>query len=128
MIDIEEGTIWQRPLSELPTSLNEQLQSTNMEFYQYGNNLYIVGGYGYSATTNDHITYPNFTNVFLNGLEQALINNQPITSYFRQITDQQMAVSGGHSGMFGNEFVLVCGQRFDGRYNKHGPTHEVFSK
>ncbi len=39
MIYSEEGAIWQRPLSQLSTSLNEQLQSTNMEFYQHGNNL-----------------------------------------------------------------------------------------
>ncbi|MCX7744426.1 MAG: T9SS type A sorting domain-containing protein [Flavobacteriales bacterium] len=123
MIDSEEGLIWQRPLSELSASLNEQLQSTNMEFYQNGNNLYIIGGYGFSATANDHITHPNLTIVDLSGLEQALINNQPITNYFRQITDQRMAVTGGHLGMFGDEFVLVCGQRFDGRYNPHGPTH-----
>lgn len=123
MIDSEEGVIWQRPLSQLSTSLYEQLQSTNMEFYQHGNNLYIIGGYGYSAIANNHITYPNLTIVDLSGLEQALINNQPIAGYFRQITDQRMAVTGGHLGMIGNEFVLVCGQRFDGRYNPMGPNH-----
>ena len=52
---------WSAPLTSLSTSLQEQLSSTNMEFQQTGDMLYVVGGYGYSATAADHITYHNLT-------------------------------------------------------------------
>jgi hypothetical protein len=34
-----------------------------------------------------------------------------------------MAVTGGRLNKLGNQFYLVGGQRFDGRYNPHGPDH-----
>ena len=47
---------WTVPLSVLPVSIREQLSSTNMEFYQEGDYLYCIGGYGYSGTAADHTT------------------------------------------------------------------------
>ncbi|MBP7541660.1 MAG: T9SS C-terminal target domain-containing protein, partial [Saprospiraceae bacterium] len=47
---------WVAPLSSLPTSIQEQLSSTNMEFHQEGDFLYCLGGYGYSPTKGDHTT------------------------------------------------------------------------
>ena len=38
---------WSAPLSSLPIGLQEQLSSTNMEFFQQGDYLYLAGGYGY---------------------------------------------------------------------------------
>ena len=38
---------WSAALTSLPLSVQEQLSSTNMEFHQEGNYLYITGGYGY---------------------------------------------------------------------------------
>jgi hypothetical protein len=37
---------WVAPLTSLPVSIQEQLASTNMEFYREGNYLYCLGGYG----------------------------------------------------------------------------------
>ena len=56
---------WTAPLTSLSVGLQEQLSSTNMQFYQVGNYLYLTGGYGYSATANDHTTYSNLTAVTL---------------------------------------------------------------
>src|SRR5210317_2223679 len=50
---------WTAALESLPSSVQEQLSSTNMEFYQEGNYLYIIGGYGYSPTIDDHTTFDN---------------------------------------------------------------------
>ncbi|MFN9325547.1 MAG: hypothetical protein ACK6A5_09190, partial [Flavobacteriales bacterium] len=49
--------VWSASLSSLPTAVFEQLQCTNMEFEMRGNTLYIIGGYGFSPTANDHITH-----------------------------------------------------------------------
>ena len=113
--------VWSAPITSLPQSMVEQLQSTNMEFEQRGNTLYFVGGYGYSPTAADHITYPNLTAIDLPGVIDAIRNAQPIASFFRQITDNRLEVTGGQMRLIGDRFYLVGGQRFVGRYNPMGP-------
>ncbi len=114
---------WSAPLTSLPTALQEQLSSTNMEFYQDGDYLYILGGYGYSATAGDHTTYNNLTAVKVSDVINAVINNTSFTSYFRQITDNQFQVTGGRLEKIGNTFYLLGGHKFIGRYNPMGPTN-----
>ena len=87
VIDPVANQTWSTSISVLQASLFEQLQSTNQEFYQRGNTLYIMGGYGFSATQNDHITYDKLTAIDLDGLANAVINNTSIVSFFRQITN-----------------------------------------
>ncbi len=115
---------WTAPLTSLSTPLQEQLSSTNMEFQQTGGMLYIIGGYGYSNTAADHITYPSLVAVDVAAVIQAVINGNPFAAEFRQLTDQQFAVTGGHLDMVYDTYYLVGGQRFDGRYNPMGnPTY-----
>jgi hypothetical protein len=124
VVDINTNQFWSSSVNSLPVGLKEQLQSTNMNFYQDKDSLYIIGGYGYSNTALDHITYPNLTSVSVSGLINAIINAQPIQTNFKQITDQNFAVNGGQLGKIGNTFYLVGGHRFDGRYNPMGnPTY-----
>lgn len=123
VIDVNTNQIWSADLSNLNASIFEQLQSTNQEFHQRDSMLYIIGGYGFSATSNDHITYPNLTAVSLEGLAQAVINGDDITSYFRQINNVNLKVTGGQLGYLDSTFYLVGGQLFDGRYNPMGPDH-----
>lgn len=65
VIDPVTEQVWSADLSGLPASIFEQMKSTNQNFIQRDNTLYIVGGYGYSATAVDHITYPNLTAISL---------------------------------------------------------------
>lgn len=111
---------WTAPLASLPVSVQEQLSSTNMEFHQQGDMLYIIGGYGYSNTAADHITYPNLTAVNVTSVIDAIVNGTSFTSYFRQITDEQLAVTGGYLQAIYDTYYLVGGHRFDGRYNPMG--------
>jgi len=120
VIDVNAQQFWTASVNSLATGLKEQLQSTNMNFYQDMDSLYIIGGYGYSATALDHITYPNLTSVSVSGLINAIINGNSITPFFKQITDQNFAVTGGELGKISSTFYLVGGQRFDGRYNALG--------
>ncbi|MCF8246928.1 MAG: T9SS C-terminal target domain-containing protein [Saprospiraceae bacterium] len=117
VVDPESGSAWTASLNALPTGLQEQLQSTNMQFFQDGDLLVIVGGYAFSSSANDHITFPNLTTVNVPGLIEDIINGEPIAGNFQQITDDVFAVTGGYLGKIGDEFYLVGGQRFDGRYN-----------
>lgn len=117
VLDLQTHQYWSRPLAELAVPLQEQLQSTNMNFYQDANSLILTGGYAFSATANDHITFPYLTRIDLDGLIAALIANQPIASFFEQIQDERFAVTGGNLGKIGAQYYLVGGHRFDGRYN-----------
>jgi hypothetical protein len=121
VVDPQTQQIWSASLSTLPQAVFEQMQSTNMEFMQRDGTLYVIGGYGYSPTAVDHITYPNLTAIDLPGVMDAIRNAQPIAPFFRQITDMRMEVTGGQLGRINDHFLLVGGQRFIGRYNPMGP-------
>lgn len=114
---------WSAPLSTLPISIQEQLSSTNMNFHQEGDYLYCVGGYGYSNTSADHITYPKLTAIKVSDVIQAVINNTPFSSFFRQISDSEFEVTGGHLKKINDVYHLLGGHKFIGRYNPMGPTH-----
>lgn len=123
LIDPISKQVWTKDLSSLPSAIFEQIQSTNQQFFQRGNTLYITGGYGYSAFLVDHITYPNLMAINVDSLATAIINNTSISSYFRQIADEEMAVTGGQIGYLDSTFYLCGGQLFEGRYNPMGPDH-----
>ncbi len=120
VVDVVNNQVWSSSVNVLPTSIKEQLQTTNMNFTQDGDTMYIVGGYGFSVTANDHITYPNLTTVNVPELINAIINNQSISPLFKQVQDDIFAVTGGHLKKLDSTFYLVGGHRFDGRYNPMG--------
>ena len=123
VIDPVSHQKWSAPLTSLPASVREQLSSTNMEFIQNGEYLYVVGGYGYSNMAGDHVTYDKMTAVHVPEVINAVIQGTSLTSYFRQITDAQFAITGGHLSKINNTYYLVGGQRFMGRYNPMEPGH-----
>ena len=120
VVDPVEKLTWSAPLSSLPVSIQEQLSSTNMEFHQEGEYLYIVGGYGYSKSADDHITYPNLTAVKVPDAINAIVTGDSLRTWFRQIKDEQFAVTGGYLNKIYHTYYLTGGQRFEGRYNPMG--------
>ncbi len=104
--------------------MQEQLSSTNTEFYQEGDYLYIIGGYGYNAVQASRKTFNNLTAINVPSVINAVIAGTSFASYFRQITDNQFAVTGGHLKKISNTFYLIGGNKFDGNYNPMGnPTY-----
>lgn len=123
VVDIVTNQFWTASVNTLATGLKEQLQSTNMNFYQDGDTLYIIGGYGFSTTANDHVTHDKLTSIDVIGLINAIENGTSINSYFKQISGLEFAITGGQLGKIGSEFYLVGGHQFDGRYNPmNGPS------
>lgn len=120
VVGVANNQFWSSTVNALPAGIKEQLQSTNMNFYQDEDTLYIIGGYGFSITSNNHITYPYLTSINIPGLITAIQNNQSITPYFKQIQSNIFAVTGGHLKKLNGLFYLVGGHRFDGRYNPMG--------
>lgn len=114
---------WDAPLTSLSIDLQEQLSSTNMQFRQQGDYLYLTGGYGYSRTMGDHTTYGKLTAIDVPNTINAIVNAASFTTYFRQISDTDFAVTGGHLKKINDTYYLVGGQKFNGRYNPMGPDH-----
>lgn len=115
---------WTAPITSLSVALQEQLSSTNTEFHQEGNYLYIIGGYGYSAASASRKTFDNLTAIDVPSVINAVIAGTSFTNYFRQISDIQFAVTGGHLKKINNTFYLIGGNKFDGNYNPMGnPTY-----
>lgn len=124
VIDIASKQFWSASVNTLPVNMQEQLQATNINFIQREDTLYLIGGYAYSATVADHITFPYLTTMRVSGVIDAVINNTSLAPYCKQATDPIFAVTGGHLGFVDNMFYLVGGHRFDGRYNPMGnPTY-----
>ncbi|MHB1278707.1 MAG: T9SS type A sorting domain-containing protein [Bacteroidia bacterium] len=111
---------WTAPLSSLSVGLQEQLSSTNMEFHQNGNYLYVIGGYGYNAATASKKTFANLTAIDVPAVINAVIAGTTFTAYFRQTTDAQFAVTGGHLEQINGTYYLLGGNKFDGNYNPMG--------
>lgn len=115
---------WTAPIASLSVALQEQLSSTNMEFHQEENYLYIIGGYGYNTASAARKTFDNLTAIDVPAVINAVINATSFTSYFRQISDVQFSVTGGHLKKINNTFYLIGGNKFDGNYNPMGnPTY-----
>jgi hypothetical protein len=120
VIDVAQKTFKSRDLSSLNATLQEHLQATNYNFYQLADTLYLIGGYAYASSAQDHITFPYLTTIQVPALINAIENNLPISNAFKQVRDERMAVTGGQLGKIKNTFYLVGGHRFDGRYNPMG--------
>ncbi len=123
VLNPETGETWSVGLGGLAVSLQEQLQSTNMEFFDDDDHLVIIGGYGYSPTEDEHITFPYLTRVNKSELIQAIKSGADIAPSFQQIQDDRFRVTGGYLGRLDETYLLVGGQDFEGRYNPMGPNH-----
>lgn len=117
---------WTASTSSLSSSIFEQLQSTNMCFHQVEDTLYIVGGYAYSGSANDHITFPYLTTLEVSSVIDAIKAGGDYTEHVRQVMDDRMAVTGGHLAYLDGDFMIVGGHRFDGRYNPMG--HNTYTQ
>lgn len=125
VVDINAKNVWSASLLQLPVGIREQLQSTNMNFYQDADTLIIIGGYAYAASANRHITFPNLTTVLVSSVIEAIVRGESIVPFFKQINDDVFAVTGGQIGKIENTFYLIGGQRFDGTYNPfNNPTFQ----
>lgn len=123
VVNPQEGSVWRAALSSLPTNLSEQLSSTNMQFYQNGEDLLCTGGYGYSPTNGDHITFPYLTIIDLPETINDVKNNTLSSSTFQQFENEAFRATGGGLNKIDDVYQLVGGHKFMGRYNPMGPDH-----
>ncbi len=121
VIDPEAKQSWSRQLDGpgggLTTDQVDSLSSVNTQFYQDGTRLLVVGGYGYSRTAADHRTYATLTAIDLPGLVGWVKGDaSSAADHVEQISDSFFQVTGGGLERIGDEFQLVFGQNYPGRY------------
>ncbi len=121
VIDPDTWQVWSRKLSDsgLTEDQVDQLGATNYEWAQDGKTLYIVGGYGYSRSAKDFVTFPYMTAVNLSDLVkwvQKPAKSPPLEKLIRQTTDETLRVTGGQMALFGKRAILAFGQDFAGGY------------
>ncbi len=117
VIDPSTGEFFAENLSPLSSGLREHLQSTNMNFQQIADTLYIMGGYAFSETAGDHITFPKLTTIVVSETMNDVISGFLNEKSFGHLYDERFAVTGGQLGELDDKLILVGGHRFDGQYN-----------
>ncbi len=116
VVDTTTWLYYQADLNQLPLKIADPMRSTNMEYLQDGNYLYMLGGFGYDSTLNRYITFPTLTAIHVDNIINAVMNTQPIAPYIRQVIDTNLAICGGDFGKIGSNYYLMFGHNFGGRY------------
>ncbi len=119
-IIVIDTTDWQwstASLNQLSVLQADPLRSTNMQFTQKGEKLYIAGGYGWDSTNAMFATFPFLIGVDVPGLITAVENGDSIRPHLRFYIDSSMAVCGGEMEEINDTFYIVGGHKFEGRYN-----------
>ena len=117
VVDVAQSAVYTASVNQLPVPLAEQLQSSNLNYHQVGEDLYLVGGYAFSASADDHITQPRITALSVPEVIQAIVDGGTFDGLIDYIDNDFFAVTGGQLQVLGNRLALVGGHRFDGRYN-----------
>jgi hypothetical protein len=117
VVDVAGGRAWKAPI---PDAFLYQLRATNIEYYQDGGVLYLIGGYGSNCDDDKpecYRTFPSLTAIRVPELMRAIMAGQKdLTSYIVSVTDERMRVTGGELRKLGDYFYLVFGQDFEGIY------------
>lgn len=118
IIDPETGEMYSYAIDDLDLPYPGQLKSTNPQYAQEGEWLYIAGGYGKMPESDDFITFPTLTRVHLPSLITNVIWNENPSAAFRQIQSPEMQVCGGEMDLLDDYFYLVGGHDFAGNYSQ----------
>jgi hypothetical protein len=134
--------VYEYKLSNLPAShanVRDQLSSTNMQAYQDGNDLYVIGGYGiYGGGAGSLVTYSMLTRIDVKRLIAAIETGRtadvPAAIKFSMDDTARLQVTGGELFKLSDGyFYLVMGQSFMGPYlncvvpNPPAPCQQVYT-
>jgi hypothetical protein len=121
ILDPENGESRQISVDDLTVPFKNPLKATNPQYTQYGDDLYLTGGFGKDATTGNFRTFPTLTVVHLPTLVTAMLNQQNPSAAFRQTNASELMVCGGEMERLGDDFYLVGGHDFSGTYAQNNP-------
>lgn len=110
LIDFNENRASAFTNGSFEGSLGEQISATGLSYYQYDGLLYLLGGYGYSETHNQFITFPYITVIDVKQTVMALLNGVDPVASFYQLCDDRMAIFNAKMDYNGDEFFLLNGK------------------
>lgn len=126
VIDPASGQSWSRSLQSASSGLSGDdvaaLTSTNNQFMQRGDRLYMVGGYGANATagfdTHNHLSAIDLPGI----VDWVTTGSGTASSHIRTVRDEVFRVTGGAMYEMNGRAHLVFGQSFRGGYipNREG--------
>lgn len=125
VVDIKRKKIFSRSLVDAGSGLTQDqidsLSVTSAQFYQKENTLYITGGYGFSDSNQQFITFDTLTAIDIPGLIHWVKHSdhhKKASDYIRQISDPIFKVTGGEMYQLTQEdpTLLIFGQDFEGPY------------
>lgn len=115
VVDPVNNKSWKAPV---PPALMNQLSSTNIAFFQDGNTLYCIGGYGSGCAPDScYQTFAQLTAINIQRTIAAIQNGQALNNYIITTQDSRMAVTGGYLTKLNDWFHLVMGQNYNGKYS-----------
>jgi hypothetical protein len=137
VIDPVTRQSWHRSLdtdSTLSSQMIAELTSTNTEFAQLSDRLYMVGGYGVRGTGSGFTTQNALTAIDLPGMVDWVMNGSgTASSRLRQVHDPMFQVTGGALYPLNGHMQLVFGQNFlsgytpatEGAYNEQVRSFDI---
>lgn len=116
VIDSATWQFWTAPLTNIPDSIADPLRSTNMQYWQDGDYLYMTGGYGFDSVLSKYVTFPTLSALRVDSIIDAVTTGGSYSQFIRQLRDTNLAICGGEMMKMGNDFYLLFGHLFRGRY------------
>ena len=110
LIDFNEKRAGAYTNGNFDGSLGEQVSASGLSYYQNDGILYLIGGYGYSETHNQFITFPYITIINVKQTVLALLNGTDPVASFYQLCDDRMAIFDAEMDFNGDEFFLLNGK------------------
>ena len=127
VIDTANWQAYTFPVDSLDSIYHSLLRSTNTEFIQEGNHLFILGGYTWQASVGFY-TAPTIISIDVDEMINAVINQSSVTAsqHIRNTEDTIAALTGGELMKLGSDYFLIMGHRFDGYYNQQFVIYSQF--
>ena len=121
VLDLDSHQSWHRSLNDPTSGLTEaqklSLATTNNQFFERGNTLYVTGGYGVKENGSDFGTFDALSAIDMPGLaDWVTTGTGSAASHIRQIFDPIFKVTGGAMYEIDERTHIVFGQDFDGVY------------
>ncbi len=129
--DESTETLYSGGISHLSDPVRRALTVTNAPYIEYGDNLYIYGGYGPYLDDSDWDTRGTVTTIDLAMVATAIKNAQPVPeAAFTVEASPEGQVAGAHIVLLDDRWILVGGSDFKGDYLQnpgYQPWQNVYS-
>lgn len=121
VIDPATGQAWNKPLEEAGLSASDVdfLSTTNAQFEQRDDRLYVVGGYGYVTETDGFKTFGRLAAIDVPSVVDWVTGAQADlpANAIRTLESDVLTVTGGVMERIGDRYLLAMGQDFQGVYS-----------